>query len=132
MTDQGGEHDLSQQYELLIDDSEVLFRQVHPQWVRDGVPSSQAFVPTKKDEGMLSVTRGSLTTAEATYKHYTEALKMESAGTWGVTVGEAHVASLNSFDDEQDDIPAHGFIDFRHLGRGPARASRQGPHGEGS
>ena len=107
------------QHELLTNQSEILYRQVHPNWVHDGIPSSQAFAPTKKDEGMLSVTRGSMTTAEATYKHYAEILKKASAGTWGLTVGEARDASLSSFDDPQEDTPAHGFIDFRHLGRGP-------------
>ena len=38
---------------LLADDDEVLFRQVHPAFVRDGRPSSQAFRPTPKDEGSL-------------------------------------------------------------------------------
>ena len=38
----------------LVDPSEVLRRQVHPTFMDDGQPSSQAFVPTKKDEGKLS------------------------------------------------------------------------------
>ena len=59
----------------------------------------------------------SLTTAEAAYKHYTVIQRKESAGTWGITVGEALAAELNSFDAQMDDVPAHGFVDFRELGR---------------
>jgi hypothetical protein len=101
----------------LTDLAELLFRQVHPGWVDDGVPSSQAFAPTSKDEGELSVARGSMTTAEAAYKHYTAVQQMQSAGTWAVTVGEAAALELTSFDAPEPDVPAHGFIDFRELGR---------------
>jgi hypothetical protein len=103
--------------QLLNDPSEVLFRQVHPNWIDNGVPSSQAFAPTKKDEGQLSITRGALTTAEAAFKHYTLVQQLESAGTWGISVGEATAAGLDSFDDYREDVPAHGFVDFRPLSR---------------
>jgi hypothetical protein len=43
---------------------ELLYRQVHPSWIDDGVPSSQVFKPTKKDARMPSVARGSQTTPE--------------------------------------------------------------------
>lgn len=105
----------------LTDPGEVLFRQVHPSWVHDGVPTSQAFTPTPKDEGELSIARGSRTTAEAAYKHYTTVQKFASAGTWAVTVGEANDAELQSFDDDQPDLLAHGFVDFRGLGRKEAK-----------
>lgn len=105
----------------LTDPDEVLFRQVHPSWVDDGVPTSQAFTPTPKDEGELSIALGSLTTAEAAFKHHTTVLKFASAGTWAVTVGEADDAGLESFDDDQPDLLAHGFVDFRGLGRKEAK-----------
>jgi hypothetical protein len=108
--------------EPLADRAEVLFRQVHPSWVDDGVPSSQAFVPTRKDQGELSIARGSLTTAEAAHKHYTTVRELRSAGSWGVSVGEALDAGLNSFGRKLDDDPAHGFADFRGLRRREAEA----------
>jgi hypothetical protein len=101
----------------LTDRDEMLFRQVIPEWVEDGVPSSQAFAPTGKDEGCLSIARGSATLAQAAYEHHTTALGLRSAGTWGITVGEALDVGLASFDDPQPDVPAHGFVDFRGLGR---------------
>ena len=72
----------------LSDDEELLFRQVHPSFVRDGRPSSQAFRPTAKDEGKLSVARGSLTTPAGAFEVHTTGLGLPSAGTWAVTVGE--------------------------------------------
>lgn len=76
--------------EVPLDDSdELLYRQVHPSWVQDGVPTSQAFGPTKKDEGKLSVDRGSLTTAKDSFRHHTGTLGLKSEGTWAIAVGEA-------------------------------------------
>jgi hypothetical protein len=105
----------------LTDSDELLFRQVHPSWVDDGVPTSQAFTPTPKDEGELSIARGSLTTSDAAFKHYTTVEKLASAGTWAVTVGEANGAGLESFDDDRPELLAHGFVDFRGLGRKEAK-----------
>jgi hypothetical protein len=105
----------------LTEPDEILFRQVHPSWVDDGVPTSQAFTPTPKDEGELSIARGSRTTAEAAYKYYTTIQKFASAGTWAVTVREASDAGLESFDDDQPDVLAHGFVDFRGLSRKEAK-----------
>ncbi len=102
----------------LADPGEYLYRQVHPSWVVDGVPSSQAFKPTKKDEGMLSVALGSMTTAEDAYLHHTQELEQASAGTWAVTVEETRRAGLNSYPQPFEESPAHGFIDFRELTRG--------------
>jgi hypothetical protein len=107
--------------QLLTDLDEVLFRQVHPSWLDNGEPTSQAFAPTPKDEGRLSIAQGSLTSAENAYKHYTTVQRLESAGTWAVTVGEAAAVELESFDDHEDDPPAHGFIDFGGLSRRAAK-----------
>jgi hypothetical protein len=107
---------------LLDDQSELLYRQVPPAWVDDGIPSSQAFAPTRKDAGMLSIARGTKTTAEGAYLHHTEVLGLRSSGTWAITVGEANAVGLKSFSQPSDKSPAHGFVDFRELGRRPAEA----------
>ena len=107
----------------LADPKELLYRQVHPSWVQDGVPSSQAFKPTKKDAGMLSVALGSKTSAEGAFNHYVQVLKLKSAGTWAVTVGEVTGAGLTSQAQPLDDNPDHGFIDFRGRGRGEIERS---------
>lgn len=78
---------------LLVELDELLYRQVHPGFVDDGIPSAQAFAPTKKDEGKLSIARGKLTTAEGAYTHHTSALHLKSAGSWGLTVAETNGAS---------------------------------------
>lgn len=106
---------------LLTGQDEVLYRQVHPSWLDDGVPTSQAFTPTPKDKGELSIARGSLTTPEGAYKHYTTVLELASAGTWAVTVGEATDAQLESLSDPLHNDPAHGFVDFRGLSKNEAK-----------
>lgn len=112
----------------LADDDEVLFRQMHPSFVRDGRPSSQAFRPTAKDEGRLSVARGSLTTAAAAFQHYTQRLCLASAGTWGVTVGECREQGLPAIADplaappETVADPAHAVIDFTAHSRSQTEA----------
>ena len=117
----------------LDDAEELLFRQVHPSFVRDGRPSSQAFRPTKKDEKKLSVARGALTDAKAAYELHVGAKKAGSVGTWGVTVGECLLHGLSTFedpvlaaDDQVEDV-AHAVVDFSPLtsnGQIEAKASQ--------
>jgi hypothetical protein len=100
------------------DDEELLFRQVHPAFVRDGRPSSQAFRPTPKDEGKLSVARGSLTTAAAAYELYTAGMGLQSAGSWALSVAECREQALHVVPDPLTSPPAkvadpaHAVIDF--------------------
>lgn len=106
----------------LSDEIELLYRQVHPNFVTDAEPSSQAFKPTKKDFGRLSVARGSLTTAAEAFDLYTGPGGHASAGTWAVTVGEVREGSvtLSAFGDpklEPVPDPAHAFIDFSERSR---------------
>lgn len=104
-----------------IDDpDELLFRQVHPNWIVDGIPSSQTFNPTKKDEGKLSIALGSKTDAEGAYRHHVEVRRLASVGTWAVAVGEASRAGRQAFPEPLDNDPAHGFVDFRGISRGDA------------
>jgi hypothetical protein len=106
----------------LDDPDELLYRQVHPQWIVDGEPSSQAFKPTKKDAGMLSIALGSKTTAEDAWLQHTQVLMLASGGTWAVTVGDVAEVDLSSYAQPLDENAAHGFIDFRGLGRGAAES----------
>lgn len=106
----------------LHDEAELLFRQVHPNFIDDGEPSSQAFRPTTKDQGKLSVSRSSKTSPENAFRHHTETLKLKSGGSWAVSVGEALGVQLHSFDDPLRENPAHAFVDFRQLSRRDAEA----------
>ena len=55
--------------ESLSDDGELLYRQVHPSFVTRRAAHQPGVRPTPKDEGRLSVARGSLTTEKAAYEH---------------------------------------------------------------
>ena len=97
---------------------ELLLRQVNPNWVREGRVSSQAFRPMPKDNGLLSVDRATLITAEDSHRLFTEALGLASVGTWAVTVAECTAQSLVVLEDpltsppEKVPNPAHAVILF--------------------
>jgi len=114
--------------EALSDAAELLYRQVHPSFVRDGRPTSQAFRPTPKDENKLSVARASLTTARAAHELFTGGLGLASAGTWGLTVGECRQQTLPVRPDpltsppEKVADPAHAVIDFAGISKSQTEA----------
>lgn len=91
--------------DILTGEDEVLFRQVHPNLFQHGVPGYIAFRPGPKDDGKLSVDRSSLTTAESSYKLHTEEKRRQSAGTWGLTVGEFDAAGRTC---KSDPVEAEG------------------------
>ncbi|MFY0571469.1 hypothetical protein ACN28E_47620 [Archangium lansingense] len=107
--------------EKLAPSAELLYRQVSPSpsWVNDGRVTSVAFTPWEKDQGLLSVSCGSRTTAECCYDHYTKNLGLQSVGVWAVTTDEAKAVGLDSYwspvepPDPRPPDPAHGSIDFR-------------------
>ena len=77
----------------LTDQDEILFRQIHPNFVEeDGQPSSQPFQPTEKDAGQLSVDRSSLTTAAAAFALFTSD-GHASVAVYGLSVAEFGVES---------------------------------------
>lgn len=99
------------------DPDELLYRQVHPSWVKEGQPTSQAFKPTPKDDHKLSVARSTLTTPAEAFEHHTAGLGLASAGTWAVAVNEvsAEPHSLPVTADPIDEPvadPAHALIEF--------------------
>jgi len=96
-------------------EEELLHRQVPPMWIDQGKVSSQAFFPSTKDAGLLSVSRASVTTTEEAYRLCVKVKGLASAGVWSVSVGECDDLSLPSY--EHPDVqpvpdPAHSLIDF--------------------
>lgn len=102
----------------------LLLRQIHPSFVQKGVVTSQAFVPTPKDESKLSVYNGDLVSAEQSYQHYTEILKQVSSGVMGVKVSECQATGLTPV---ADGVPfaEHAHIPFDGLSNGQFRKCGQ-------
>lgn len=90
----------------------LLYRQVHPSWIKHGRVTSQAFKPTRKDQRMLSVYDGDRVSAEGSFRHYTETLRLPSVGVVAVTVGECRQERLPVTPDPTP-FPEHVVIDFR-------------------
>jgi hypothetical protein len=94
--------------------SDLFFRQVNPGFLSEsGAPKSCSFRPTKKDKGKLSVDDANKTSAEDSYRHFTENLGLKSAGTWAVSSEEvgAHRALVIESSPLSDNH-AHCSIDF--------------------
>jgi len=105
----------------LIDQSEVLFRQIHPTFYEKGEPSSQPFKPTEKDDNRLSVDRSALTTAADSCDLY-RANGHASVAVYGLTVGEFTTEKINCHSDPlkasdtQLANPAHAFANYADFG----------------
>lgn len=105
------------------EDTDLVFRQVHPNHWDGKNPNSVAFSPTPKDEGKLSVDDASLVTAEGAWTQFTEKLGFQSVGTWAVSFAEIGAAGglalvrnpITDPVDESKSNPAHCLIDFSGL-----------------
>jgi hypothetical protein len=104
--------------------SESLFyRQVNPAWLANGMPSSQAFGPTPKDEDKLSVDDAAKVSAEESWRHFTDQLGLRSVGTWAVSLaeveeaGDLKVAASPTLvaEDPAKSNPAHCHVDFSQV-----------------
>lgn len=86
---------------------------------------SAAFKPGQDHHSMLSTLRERVGPEGAARRHQQAGLA--TAGTWGVSVGEAGTADLPCLDDEDlpDSPPDHASIDFSSLSRkGSIRAAK--------
>ncbi|MCX5559951.1 hypothetical protein [Streptomyces sp. NBC_00038] len=124
---QGDVNDLRPGEFKITDTEEAVWRQVNPAFVHDGRVSSQAFTPSAKDEGELSVNRSSKVSAQESFDHYTKVLEFPSAGVYSLTVGEISGEELSVIDDSaaedgQPRSPGHAFIDYRSVP--PKRAKK--------
>jgi hypothetical protein len=91
-----------------------LHRQVHPSWVQEGRPTSQAFSPTPKDQGLLSVYDGDQIPPEASFIHYTTVQKLTAEGTVSITTDEVDIVGLPWQIDGKPFVE-HGVVDFTGL-----------------
>ena len=102
----------------------LLYRQVHPNWIEEGLPTSQSFTPTPKDEMRLSVYDGDRTDAASAWEHYIRQ-GLSSHGVVAVTVEECERLGLTVVSDPQPGSPHHVLIDFSRLSRNQAKRRAQ-------
>lgn len=101
----------------IMDDDEVLFRQVHPDLYLDGTLASSAFQPTAADKGQLSVDRSSLTNPAASFDLYV-GNGLKSRAVYGVSVGQFGAEGIPCHSDpvaataELKANPAHAYADY--------------------
>lgn len=107
-----------------IDDpDEVQFRQVNPSWVEEGGPSRQAFIPTRKDDGKLSLDRSASTTAKQAFDNF-RSLGLNSEVVFGITPGECleEPSPIECFESPLVNNPNHSHADFRGLSKSQKKA----------
>jgi hypothetical protein len=105
-----------------VTDETLLLRQIHPNFVQNDRVTSQAFRPTPKDEGKLSVYDGDMISAEDSWKHHT-GVGFGSAGVLGITVRECNAEWLVVC-PSPDVFPEHAHVDFN--GPGLSKAEIRG------
>lgn len=108
------------------DTDEVQFRQVNPSWMEDDEPSRLAFIPTKKDDGKLSLDRSFSTTAKQSYDDF-RALGLSSQGVFGLTPAEFAEApnAVDCFASPLENNPSHSHADFDGMSNGQKKAKSQ-------
>lgn len=103
--------------DVLMNPDEILFRQIHPDFIQNGEPASNRFMPQSNDGGLMSVDRSSLTDAAAAHSIYTSTGK-KSAAVYGVSVGEFQCEKIECRADPLDATdyapanPAHALADY--------------------
>lgn len=102
-----------------MDAETLLLRQIHPGFIQNGRPTSQAFRPTPKDENQLSVYNEEKIAAAASWHYYTETLHLESAGVLALNHAECVGQQLKVIEDGVP-IPAHCYIDFSGVSKSDA------------
>lgn len=101
---------------LIADQSEILRRQIHPDFLKDGLISRQAFDTRNKQ---VSVTRDAIVTAEQAYFDYPN----QTIGSCVVTVADVVNCGLRTVDDSGvEGVPeGHAYIDMRGCSNRKAR-----------
>lgn len=120
--------DLRECEHQLAEPDELLWRQVHPRYVRGTLVQAEGFVGPSPGTSEISVVRAALVTSSAAEAYHRDALGLKTAGTWAVTVGEVDdEARGRTVDDggcDDVDTPGHAFVDLRDLTRNERRVAR--------
>ena len=106
--------------------SEIQFRQVNPSWMEDDGPSRLAFLPTKKDDGKLSMDRSATTDAKSSFDDF-RSLGLNSDGVFGLTPNECLEAPnpIECFESPLENNPHHSHAEFTGLTRSQQKAKSQ-------
>lgn len=88
----------------LTDQTEVLYRQIHPEFFSNGEPSSDRFKPYASDNGLMSTDRSSLTTPKDSHSLYVSQGRL-SAAVFGISVQEFSDENIDCFADPILDTP---------------------------
>jgi len=97
-----------------VESETLLLRQIHPSFVQNGRPTSQAFRPTPKDEWLLSVEDGSRIQPTASWERFTASADRRSAGVMAITPAECSAEALPVIEDGMP-FPEHCSVDFSSL-----------------
>lgn len=102
----------------LADRSELLHRQIHPNFCPGGEPMAQAFIIRSKnpEDNRLSVDRGSLVSSDEAFANAI-ARGQKTAGVCSVTVGECTDLGLAVYPDPLPENPAHAELDMSRMKR---------------
>lgn len=103
-----------------MNNESVMYRQVHPSFLQNGHPTTQAFRPTPKDQSLLSVYNGDMISAHQAWVHYTSILGCSSSGCMGLSIAECQSVSLSVRPDPVP-FPEHSVIDFSALSENECR-----------
>lgn len=107
-----------------LTDATILYRQVHPHFIEDGIATSAAFRPSPKDKSMLSTYDGDMISAEFSHLHFTTTpvttddgtpCLPESDGVLAVSVLECRGTELRVIEDRAP-FDEHISVDFSDFG----------------
>ena len=87
----------------------MLYRQIHPNFVKYNDVVSAAFRPPPNDPFRLSVYDGEQITPKGAWEHYTK--QLESEGVMGFTVSECNSRNLHVIFDRMP-YKEHAFVNF--------------------
>lgn len=90
-------------------------RQIHPNWMHDEKPASNAFLPSPKDQDKLSGYDGEKVTPEASHYHYTHTIGLKSSAVFGLAPRECSHTGRSIVPSPQPENPHHVHLDFAEL-----------------
>ena len=96
----------------------LLYRMVSPSFLKDGIATSPAFRPARKDNGRLSVYDGDQISPQDAYEHYTNpppGLGQKAVGALAIAVAECESLNLTVSPAPLPGFPEHATINFAAL-----------------